>query len=61
MKVYHLTIAFNEETEEIEYIEEAMDDEIIMDDDLLTKLVKGGYKDSVSIAVIEQLEDVAEA
>jgi len=61
MKVYHLTIAFNEETEEIEYIEEAMDDEIIMDDDLLTKLVKGGFKDSVSIAVIEQLDDVAEA
>tara|TARA_Y100000310_G_scaffold292485_1_gene321262 strand:- start:258 stop:443 length:186 start_codon:yes stop_codon:yes gene_type:complete len=61
MKVYHLTIAFNEETEEIEYIEEAMDDEIIMDDDLLTKLVKGGFKDSVSIAVIEQLDDIAEA
>jgi len=61
MKVYHLTIAFNEETEEIEYIEEAMDDEIIMDDDLLTKLVKGGFKDSVSVAVIEQLDDIAEA
>ena len=60
MKVYHLTIAFNEDTDEIEYIEEMMDEEIV-GNDLLTKLVQGGYKDSVSIAVIEQLEDIAEA
>ena len=61
MKVYHLTIAFNEETEEVEYIEEALEDECIVHEDLLAKLVNGGYKDSVSIAVIEQLNDVSEA
>jgi len=60
MKIYNLTIAFNEETEEIEYIEESLDGET-MTDDLLLKLVEGGLKDSVSISVIEQLEDVAKA
>ena len=60
MKVYNLTIAFNEETDEIEYIEEMMNEEVV-DDDLLTKLVRGGYNDSVSIAVLEQLEDIAKA
>ena len=60
MKVYNLTIAFNEDTDEIEYIEESMDERVV-DDDLITKLVNGGFKDSVSIAVIEQLDDVAKA
>ena len=60
MKIYNLIIAFNEDTEEVEYIQESIDEES-MDDDLLTKLVNGGFKDSVSIAVIEQLEDIAEA
>ena len=60
MKVYNLIIAFNEDTEEVEYIQESIDEES-MDDDLLTKLVNGGFKDSVSISVIEQLEDIAEA
>ena len=60
MKIYHLTIAFNEDTDEIEYIEESMDERVV-DDDLITKLVNGGFKDSVSIAVIEQLDDVAKA
>ena len=60
MKIYNLTIAFNEDTEEVEYIEESMDGEV-MTDDLLMKLVEGGYQDSVSISVIEQLKDVAKA
>ena len=61
MKVYHLTIAFNEDTEEVEYIEEGIDEEYTLHEDLLTKLVKGGFKDSVSVAVIEQLDDIAKA
>ena len=60
MKIYNLIIAFNEDTEEVEYIQESIDEES-MDNDLLTKLVNGGFKDSVSISVIEQLEDIAEA
>ena len=60
IKLYKLTICYNEEKDEIEYIEESMDERVV-DDDLITKLVNGGYKDSVSIAVIEQLDDVAEA
>ena len=60
MKIYNLTIAFNEETEEIEYIEESLDGEA-MTDDLLLKLAEEGLKDSVSMSIIEQLEDVAKA
>ena len=60
MKIYNLTIAFNEETEEIEYIEESLEGEA-MTNDLLLKLAEEGLKDSVSISIIEQLEDVAKA
>ena len=61
MKIYNLIIAFNEDTEEVEYIQEGIDEECELHDDLLAKLVKGGYKDSISIAIIEQLDDVAKA
>ena len=60
MKIYNLTIAFNEETEEIEYIEESLEGET-MTTDLLLKLTEEGLKDSVSMSIIEQLEDVAKA
>ena len=60
MKIYNLTIAFNEETEEIEYIEESLEGET-MTNDLLLKLTEEGLKDSVSMSIIEQLEDVAKA
>jgi len=60
MKIYNLTIAYNDDTDEIEYIQEMIDDEC-EGEDLLTRLAKGGFKDSVSIAVIEELEDIAEA
>ena len=60
MKIYNLTIAFNEETEEIEYIEESLEGET-MTNDLLLKLAEEGLKDSVSMSIIEQLEDVAKA
>ena len=60
MKIYNLTIAFNEETEEIEYIEESLEGET-MTTDLLLKLAEEGLEDSVSMSIIEQLGDVAKA
>ena len=60
MKIYNLTIAFNEETEEIEYIEESLEGET-MTTDLLLRLAEEGLEDSVSMSIIEQLGDVAKA
>jgi len=60
MKIYNLIIAYNEDTEEVEYIQESLDDDS-SDECLLDKMVKGGFKESISISVIEQLKEVAEA
>tara|TARA_Y100000310_G_C20155611_1_gene566758 strand:- start:347 stop:529 length:183 start_codon:yes stop_codon:yes gene_type:complete len=60
MKIYNLTIAYNDDTDEIEYIQESIDEET-MEGDLLAKLVKDGFKDSTSLSVIEQMEDIAKA
>ena len=38
-KVYHLTIAFNDETDQVEYI----DEEVINEDELFTSVIIGNY------------------
>ncbi|QDP56904.1 MAG: hypothetical protein Unbinned3849contig1000_36 [Prokaryotic dsDNA virus sp.] len=38
-KVYHLTIAFNDEMDEVEYI----DEEVINEDELFTSVIIGNY------------------
>ena len=38
-KVYHLTIAFNDDMDEVEYI----DEEVINEDELLTSVIIGNY------------------
>ena len=60
MKIYNLIIAYNEDTDEVEYIQESLEDDS-SDECLLDKMVKEGFKDSISISVIEQLREIAEA
>jgi hypothetical protein len=60
MRIYNLIIAYNEDTDEVEYIQESLEDDS-NDDCLLNKMVKEGYKDSISISIIEQLEDIAKS
>ena len=60
MKIYNLIVAYNEDTDEVEYIQESLEDDS-SDECLLDKMVKGGFKESISISVIEQLKEVAEA
>ena len=60
MKIYNLIIAYNEDTDEVEYIQESLEDDS-NDECLLDRMIKGVYKDSISISVIEQLKDIAEA
>ena len=58
MKIYNLTIVYDDDTDEIEYIEETINEQ---DDDLLSRLVKGGFKDSVSMTIIGDDDDIAKA
>ena len=60
MKIYNLIIAYDDDTDEVEYVQESLEDDS-SDECLLDKMAKGGYKDSISISVIEQLKDIAEA
>ena len=60
MKIYNLIVAYNEDTDEVEYIQESLEDDS-NDECLLGRMIKEGYKDSISISVIEQLKDIAES
>ena len=60
MKIYNLIIAYNEDTDEVEYIQESLEDDS-NDECLLDKMVKEGFKESISISTIEQLKDITEA
>jgi hypothetical protein len=61
MKVYNLTIVFNEESEEIEYIEETLENEI-MEDGAVIKLIEKEDSDrSSTIESLMQLHKIAEA
>ena len=60
MKIYNLIIAYNEDTDEVEYVQESLEDDS-NDECLLDKMVKEGFKESISISTIEQLKDIAEA
>ena len=60
MKVYHLTIAFNEETEDIEYIEESLDD-ASSNNIAIATIDKEDYERTSTIEAIMKLKKVAEA
>ena len=60
MKIYNLTIAYNDKTEEIEYIQESIEE----DGDgecLLQEMVDEGFEDSISTTLIDQIKEIAEA
>ena len=65
MKVYHLTIVFNEETDEVEYIEETLDQEGVEDPksvDYIQKLIEDeGWDSTTTLSVLQGLAEKAEA
>ena len=61
MKVYNLTIVFNEDSEEIEYIEETLENEIDQDSVVIDIIEKEDYDRSSTIEAIMKLNKIAEA
>jgi len=61
MKVYNLTIVFNEDSEEIEYIEETLENEIDQDSVVIDIIEKEDYDRSSTIEAIMRLNKIAEA
>jgi len=60
MKVYHLIIAYDEDSEEVEYIEESI--ELTADDGLAyIELDMEDIERTSTIEVIQQLKTIAEA
>ena len=60
MKVYSLTIVYDEDLEEIEYIEESLD-HATKDGMVITTIDKEDYERSSTIEALMQLKKVAEA
>ena len=60
MKVYSLTIVYNEDAEEIEYIEETLDD-AHQDGMVIATIDKEDYERTSTIEAIMRLKKVAEA
>ena len=61
MKVYSLTIVFNENSEEIEYIEETLENEIDQDEAVIDIIEKEDYDRSSTIESLMRLNKIAEA
>ena len=61
MKVYNLTIVFNEDSEEIEYIEETLENEIDQDSVVIDIIEKEDYDRSSTIESLMRLNKIAEA
>tara|TARA_R100000687_G_C6366327_1_gene125820 strand:- start:98 stop:280 length:183 start_codon:yes stop_codon:yes gene_type:complete len=60
MKVYNLTIVYNEDTEVIEYIEETVDTPTDLEGVTLI-LAEDTYDRTSTIEIIKKLKDIAEA
>ena len=61
MKVYSLTIVFDEDSDEIEYIEETLENEIDQDNVVIDIIEKEDYDRSSTIEAIMRLNKIAEA
>ena len=61
MKVYNLTIVFNEDSDEIEYIEETLENEIDQDGTIIEIIEQEDYDRSSTIETLMKLKKVAEA
>ena len=60
MKIYNLTIAYNDKTEEIEYIQETLEEDGA-GECLVQEMVDEGFGDSISTTLIDQIKEIAEA
>ena len=60
MKVYHLTIAYNEKTEEVEYIMESVDEDT-MDIIVIGEVDLSRYFDEPVLKLISECYEIAEA
>ena len=61
MKVYNLTIVFNEDSEEIEYIEETLENEIDQDEAVIKLIEQEDYDRSATIEALMRHKKIAEA
>ena len=61
MKVYNLTIVFDENSEEIEYIEETLENDIDQDEASIKIIEQEDYDRSSTIETLMKLKKVAEA
>jgi len=60
MKVYNLTIVFDDDTDEVEYIEETVN-EVKHDIDFYGSVSEGKYDRTTTIDILQQVKDKAEA
>ena len=60
MKVYHLTIAYNPKTEEIEYIMESVDEDTL-DIQVIGEVDLADYFDEAVLKLISECYEVGEA
>jgi len=61
MKIYHLTIAYNEKTEEIEYIQEEIEEAYEPSVENFIMELEDGYYDEADLAFLMASIDIAEA
>ena len=61
MKVYNLTIVFNEDSEEIEYIEETLENDIDQDEAIIEIIEQEDYDRSSTIEALMRHKKIAEA
>ena len=60
MKVYNLTIVYNEDTDEVEYIEETVE-EATKAVNFYASIAKGEYDKTTTIDILSKIKDKAKA
>jgi len=60
MKVYHLTIVYDELTDEVEYIEETVD-EVNKQVDFFASIAAGEYDKTTTLDILKQVKRKAKA
>jgi len=61
MKVYNLTIVFDEDSEEIEYIEETLENDIDQDEAIIKIIEQEDYDRTSTIEALMRHNKIAEA
>tara|TARA_Y100000310_G_scaffold288440_1_gene314041 strand:+ start:874 stop:1056 length:183 start_codon:yes stop_codon:yes gene_type:complete len=60
MKVYNLTIVYNDDTDEVEYIEETVE-EVTKSVNFYASIAKEEYDKTTTIDILSRIKDKAEA